>query len=1032
MRKIFLQIIVCIISQSVFSQSLSNDNILQVYPPNAYALARYGDIPVDYSTGIPDISIPLMSISDKDITVDISLSYHARGIKVDQDANWVGLGWVLNAGGVITRDIRGAEDIGQKRPIINDFKWTGSDYNKSLDDYIDKEVPTMQGLSNPNDFYDSESDIYYYNFNGRSGKFFLDNNNNVCLFKHDDIKIDRKTFDITDEFGVKYIFGKPVSVSQGGKTYTTSWYLTKIISPSGGEINFEYKNASSNAATKRAYSVCYIDASSNTGNHSIPESTFHAGDLNISNVNEPLLSRITTKSGNYVDLVPMEGKRKDSYNSTGNALKKISLYNANNELQKGVELYYGYFEANTSRRYKDRNNKEVNTYDYLNYRLRLESIKEFSKVNEYTSPYHFEYLGDNNPATDDIYTLPYRLSPCQDHWGYYNGSYNKTIFPGNSNETYPFLQTDEWFQSLIDHGSVSLNSHVIYGANREPHAEAAKAGTLNKIIYPTGGYTKFNFEVNPGGLSSLRGGLRIKQIETYDNNGKTSKKNYYYNGYLVYSGSVNTNMVDHTYLSNPFLYTTATPVYASLAHIFMVTRSALSAMGVPGELVYGKNYNLVDALGNPLNMSPYLKVIRIDGTSPLRVGLEDETSYDQVIEETEGGGKTVFYYTNCNNQYDGALVDDNNSIVKSDAFIMGSLQTLNGYWDHKYYSKMDGNAFVFPYPSAIDYGWKNRLLNCKRVFDVEGKLVAEDSILYTTKILHTVPNFKVFQLSEYNYMYTRSYNIGGKVNIRKEVNRQYTPEGIVVRTSKEYDYLSSYHNKPTEIRTIMSQGGNVTEKYYYSTDYGAYFQTLVDKNILSPIDVRSYIDGRLVSGIQVKYESNGLPLTKYKNESTASDLTFNKSNPFTFTPYLWNTYNTINLLESQKRRDNISSIFLWGYKNQHPIAEIKNATLTEVTTVLNSVFGVNTIEALSALTIPNENKLKDGSLQRALPNAYVTTYTYQPLVGMLTSTDPLGFTTYYNYDYFGRLKEIYIYKDNIVTPANKQTIQLYDYHYQNQ
>lgn len=77
-------------------------------------------------------------------------------------------------------------------------------------------------------------------------------------------------------------------------------------------------------------------------------------------------------------------------------------------------------------------------------------------------------------------------------------------------------------------------------------------------------------------------------------------------------------------------------------------------------------------------------------------------------------------------------------------------------------------------------------------------------------------------------------------------------------------------------------------------------------------------------------------------------------------------------------------------------------------------------------------KAKDGSLQKALPKALVTTYTYKPLVGILTYTDSSGITTYYDYDSFGRLKETYIYKDNIVSTANKQTIQKYDYHYQNQ
>ena len=108
----------------------------------------------------------------------------------------------------------------------------------------------------------------------------------------------------------------------------------------------------------------------------------------------------------------------------------------------------------------------------------------------------------------------------------------------------------------------------------------------------------------------------------------------------------------------------------------------------------------------------------------------------------------------------------------------------------------------------------------------------------------------------------------------------------------------------------------------------------------------------------------------------------------------------------------------------YPIAEIKNATLTEVTAVLNSIFGVNSVDALSALTTPNEGKLKDGSLQRALPDAHVTTYTYQPLVGLLTATNPSGITVYYEYDTFGRLKRT---KD-----VDGKTVQEYDYHYQNQ
>jgi len=112
--------------------------------------------------------------------------------------------------------------------------------------------------------------------------------------------------------------------------------------------------------------------------------------------------------------------------------------------------------------------------------------------------------------------------------------------------------------------------------------------------------------------------------------------------------------------------------------------------------------------------------------------------------------------------------------------------------------------------------------------------------------------------------------------------------------------------------------------------------------------------------------------------------------------------------------------YIWGYNYQYPIAEIKNATYTEVAGAVQSVFSMN-IDNLSAMTVPNESKLKDGSLQNALSNALVTTYTYKPLVGITSVTDPRGVTTTYNYDDFNRLQS--------VVNTKNQTTQSFDYNY---
>src|SRR5579859_4591507 len=81
---------------------------VSIASPTAASLGKYGDIPVSYNTGVPNISIPIYTVQSGGLKLPIGLSYHASGLKVQENASWVGAGWSLNAGGVITRTVVGA------------------------------------------------------------------------------------------------------------------------------------------------------------------------------------------------------------------------------------------------------------------------------------------------------------------------------------------------------------------------------------------------------------------------------------------------------------------------------------------------------------------------------------------------------------------------------------------------------------------------------------------------------------------------------------------------------------------------------------------------------------------------------------------------------------------------------------------------------------------------------------------------------------------------------------------------------------
>jgi YD repeat-containing protein len=134
-------------------------------------------------------------------------------------------------------------------------------------------------------------------------------------------------------------------------------------------------------------------------------------------------------------------------------------------------------------------------------------------------------------------------------------------------------------------------------------------------------------------------------------------------------------------------------------------------------------------------------------------------------------------------------------------------------------------------------------------------------------------------------------------------------------------------------------------------------------------------------------------------------------------------YNQYGKVSSLIADDQIPVVYLWSYRSQYPIAEIKGATYEQVRDALGGESAVNN-QANSLY--PNHTAINNLRTNPAFANAQISTYTYEPFVGMLTATDPRGVTTYYQYDETGKLIRSYIIEN-----GTEKTIQKYDYHYKN-
>ncbi len=474
--------------------------------PNASALGFYADVPVSKYTGVPRISLPLYVVEAGEIQVPLSLNYHASGIKVAQEASWVGLGWSLFAGGVITRSVRGNDDFASDGfyhtgalPAVgadNDLSVEESDY---LSYYYYNDI--NKGLR------DGEADVFFFNFNGHTGKFFFTKESkkstdgylvplcakqtalSIKYYKQD------QEFTIIDEFGVIYTFsdiekkrlnqytdesrlppGGRLPSDDDADEFICSWYLSSIVSPTGKSVTFKYNKRSNFKVLSQRHCSEHIHRMIDGGGGHVRGNGYISPSLSA-------LYRYYTTSESVSDEIYLSEIVYGDYSVRFSTSDRLDINTPSRQVLKAQKLD-SLFVYNK----EERVSSWGFSFSYFNtgtktasIRLRLDSLQQMGTdkgVQKYTFSYDQRYMPEKN-------------SNAIDHWGYYNAYNNQQLWgyekkrPGNGGTLIPPVSRTGRYKGIH-----------IKGANREVNPLEMQAGILKAIQYPSGGRVLFDYEPN--------------------------------------------------------------------------------------------------------------------------------------------------------------------------------------------------------------------------------------------------------------------------------------------------------------------------------------------------------------------------------------------------------------------------------------------------------------------------------------------------------------------------------------------------------
>ena len=976
---------------SIVSQAQSADEIKRP-SANAQQFTSIASSGIGLHTGQLSVNIPLFTLQSKGIDVPVSLAFSGGEVTHQSEASPVGLGWSLLAGGVISVTIRDKEDT--KTSSKTKIPWQ---YDR---DYLTRKWDEQAHniYTYPNKFDEAMNlilsgdyapDSYKYTFQGYSGDivFTFDGNDKLQgkLYPDETFKISKTTegYKIITDDGIQYYFECKEYNCANNVNAATCFFLSEIKTPQGGHVTFTYTDETDYDLRQEI-------------------------DLGFAGYGHPQLKkkRLTRIDSEFGYALLNADRPNVDHVPNPLQILGIELHDKQGVLIKGYELNRGTDSFTNS-------NKASNAS--YNSRLKLDNVKEYDRDGNFLPGYYFKYdyyfarakdsykycqsedfncaraswakgpgllaVVDRNVNGEPACWMEYPNTPNQRAHGFdtMNEYWDDTVddyfclteikFPTGRREAYTY--------EPHDYSHVGTTPEVV-----DPPTGVIGRRLLRKTISDTDGtnrYVDYKYKLHDANYAIPKNALSSGVLVAPSFHTSVMYKPVSEDSHRRFVATTHNTHKPQNCLEGPVVcYTEIEEIYRSFSDTLgrkiyyfdkVIVDPAMNYVYTNYNYTTGERGNLLMPVPNrlygtlksyPSILSPYDNVNMAYIAYPV-----GQFSYP-----VRTVGKVMKELTFAS---DGALVK---KVVNE--YHHGTSQELYGFLVCKFTdSSSSGSLFEanrYLISQTTHYAVYSRL----------AKSVATDYI--------SVPGVSatdsITEVRTWNYSGSRllstSRSLGNDEsvtteNIYPDQIRFDTQTGLSAQASALKSMVGlNMINFP--VQTVKKKGNKYLEGSFFT-----YRQALSTCYVADSVFRLGSGTGSLaqspyvnVQGKVVRHEKFvwEQAYTSYDGDMKPVEVTY-KNRPTTY--------------------------FKWGHGGRYIIAKVDNYTSAQVATDPNLRMQLSILATCKGAS--NELYNCNKSMRSTMPaNVMVTTYTYNPMVGVTSETDPSGNTIYYEYDNFGRLR----------------------------